>query len=64
MRSPAPEGAAGTACDELATAPIPVPLHCCREGGRELGSEAKPGEKGGVGGKVFYDLVLFLITLL
>lgn len=61
MKSPPSEevAAAGTTCDEVATAPIPVPLQCCGEGGRELGNEVEPGEKGGVGGMFFKIWVYF-----
>jgi len=53
-----------TTCNELTVTPIPHPA--APLGGRRWrnGSEAEPGKKGGVGGKVFKDLVLFLTILL
>jgi len=47
------EGAAETAWDELTTAPIPHPPAPLRgEEVEKIRSEAEPGKKGGVGGKV------------
>jgi len=43
------ERAAETACDEWTAAPFPVPLRHSGGGGREIGSEAEPRKKGGVG---------------
>ena len=55
VRSPPPEeeGAAETTCDELTATPIPHPPAPLGGGGREFGSEVKPGKKGGVGGRCF-----------
>jgi len=39
-------------------------LLCCSGGGRRVSSEAEPEKKGGVGGKAFKDLFLFLTVLL
>ena len=65
VRSPPPEeeGAAETMCGELIATPIPCPPVPLQGGGREFGSEVEPGKKGGVGGRCFSDLVLFLIIL-
>ena len=63
--SPEEERAAETTCDELTATPIPRPPALL--GGKEvekIGSKVKPGKKGGVGGRCFSDLVLFLIILL
>ena len=55
VMSPAPEEdeAAETTCDELTPTPLPVPLHRWWRVGREFGSEAVPGKKGGVGERCF-----------
>ena len=65
VRSPCPEeeGAAETMCDELTTTPIPCSLCHWGGGGREIRSKAEPGKKGGVGGRCFRTLFLFLISL-
>jgi len=57
------EGATETTCDELIATSCPHPLHHCGEGGREALKEAESGKMGGVGGKVFLDLFLFLVIL-
>jgi len=66
VRSPPPEeeGAAETACDELAVNLIPRPP--APLGGRREthGTEAEPGKKGGVGGRCFKIRIYFLIILL
>jgi len=61
VRSPPPEeeGAAETTCDELTVTPIPHPPALLGGRRERNGSKAEPGKKGGVGGKVFYDLDLF-----
>jgi len=66
VRSPPPEGqgAAETTCDELTVTPIPHPPAPLRGKRERNGSETEPGKKGGLGGKVFEDLVLFLTVLL
>ena len=65
VRSPPPEeeGAADTTCDELTQTLIPRPPAPLGGGGRKFGSKVKPRKKGGVGGRCFSDLVLFLIIL-
>lgn len=59
---PEKEVVAERCCDDLMA--FPVPLHRRRGGGRELRGEIKLGKKGGVVRRWFYDLVLFLLTLL
>ena len=63
VRSPAPEEdeAAEITCDELTVNPIPCPPVLLGGWGlgRESGSEAGPGKKGGVEGKCFEIWVYF-----
>jgi len=49
VRSPPPEEeeAAETACDELTVTPIPCPLCCSGEGGRETGVKLSPDRREG-----------------
>ena len=51
--SPEEEGAAETTCGELTTTPVPRPPAPLRGRRERNGIEAEPGNKGGVGGKVF-----------
>jgi len=66
VRSPPPEeeGAAETTCDGLTITPIPRPPAPLAGKRERKGSEAEPGKTGGLGGKVFEDLGLFLTILL
>jgi len=61
---PEGQGAAETTCDELTITPIPHPLMPLGERRQRSGSEAEPGQKGGVGGRCFKIWIYFLTILL
>lgn len=56
------EEGAEAMCDEWTTTPIPVPLHCLGERGREAVSEVDSGKKGKVGGRCFHIWVYFSVS--
>lgn len=74
MKSPFPEEEGESEmCEELTATPVPYPPCTVAPlphppalwgAGREFGSEVESRKNGGVGGRCFQDLVLFLIIIL